>query len=74
MFDTINLDLIFDQIDKDNSKTIQMEELKEFIRENDVSYLDMDINTIMNELDKNGDGTITHEEFTSCFEKLITHK
>jgi len=71
--ETVHLAYIFEHIDKDNSGTIQLEELREFIKENDVSYLETDINSILHELDENGDGTLTLDEFCSCFDKLLNH-
>lgn len=55
----MNIDYIFQHIDRDNSGTINTEELRLFLTENDVTYLDFDINTIMGELDQNNDGVIT---------------
>lgn len=67
----MNIDFIQQHIDKDNSGSINVEELKTFLQENDVTYLDMDVKDIMSELDKNNDGIITAEEFKMCFEKLL---
>lgn len=38
---------------------------------NDISQLELDVNTIMSELDKNNDGVITQDEFKSSFELLL---
>jgi len=67
----INIDFIYGQIDKDNSGSITIDELRVFLGENEVSYLDMDVKEIMSELDKNNDGVITAEEFKDCFNKLL---
>lgn len=55
----MNIDYIFHHIDSDQSGQINAEELKTFLAENDVSYLEVDVNAILQELDKNGDGVIT---------------
>lgn len=55
----MNIDYIFQHIDRDNSGTINTEELRLFLTENDVSWLELDIHTIMSELDQNNDGVIT---------------
>lgn len=67
----INIEFVQGQIDKDNSGSITIDELRVFLSENDVSYLDMDVKEIMSELDKNNDGVITTEEFKDCFNKLL---
>lgn len=67
----MNIDYIFNHIDKDQSGSINAEELKIFLSENDVSYLEVDVNTILKELDKNGDGVITQDEFKECFQLLL---
>ena len=68
----MNIDFIYQHIDKDNSGSISIEELKTFLAENDVTYLDIDVKKIMKELDENNDGDISNEEFKRCFEKILT--
>lgn len=62
----MNIDFLFQHIDKDNSGTITIDELKAFMRDNDVSFLEIDAKTIMADLDQNQDGVITNEEFKVC--------
>lgn len=62
----MNIDFLFQHIDKDNSGTITIDELKEFMQDNDVSFLEIDAKTIMDDLDKNKDGVITADEFKEC--------
>ena len=68
----MNIDFIYQHIDKDNSGSISIEELKTFLAENDVTYLDIDVKELMKELDENNDGDISNEEFKRCFEKILT--
>ena len=68
----MNIDFIYQHIDKDNSGSISIEELKTFLAENDVTYLDIDVKELMKELDENNDGDISNEKFKRCFEKILT--
>mmetsp|Transcript_92957 Transcript_92957/g.201026 ORF Transcript_92957/g.201026 Transcript_92957/m.201026 type:complete len:102 (+) Transcript_92957:1107-1412(+) len=58
-FDSVNMNYLFHKIDKDGSNTIILEELKDFINDNDVSFIEADIKQILTELDKNKDGTVS---------------
>jgi len=62
----MNIDFLFQHIDKDNSGTITIDELKAFMQDNDVSFLEIDAKTIMDDLDQNKDGVITADEFKEC--------
>jgi len=62
----MNIDFLFQHIDIDNSGTITIDELKAFMKDNDVSFLEIDAKTIMADLDQNQDGVITNEEFKVC--------
>mmetsp|Transcript_20441 Transcript_20441/g.16889 ORF Transcript_20441/g.16889 Transcript_20441/m.16889 type:complete len:81 (-) Transcript_20441:84-326(-) len=67
----MNIEFLFQHMDKDNSGTVTTEELKMFLADNDIAFLEIDSMSIMTELDKNKDGVITIDEFKESYWNLM---
>ncbi|MEB3273298.1 MAG: EF-hand domain-containing protein [Prochlorothrix sp.] len=61
--DTLTLEQVFAQIDKDGSGFLDESELKELMREADLEVSDEEIQEMMKMADVNGDGRIDLKEF-----------
>ena len=62
--------------DKDNSGEITCDEIKEVFEDSVVkkSKEDISLKKIIQEVDRDGDGIISYEEFSSVMKKLIAQK
>jgi len=70
------IEFAFKFFDKDNSGDITYDEIKEVFKDSMIkkSKEDISLKKIINEVDKNGDGVISYEEFVLAMKKLIIQK
>lgn len=70
LFDRAQLEKIFDHIDKDQSGSIEINELKHLFSEFGVQVGKAQIKQIIHKLDRDNDGTITKTEFFNAFQHI----
>ena len=70
------IDFAFKFFDKDNSGSITYDEIKEIFKDSMIkrSKEDISLKKIISEVDKNGDGIISYQEFVLVMKKLIMPK
>ena len=70
------IEFAFKFFDKDNSGEITYDEIKEVFKESLIkkSKEEISLKKIIEEVDKNGDGSISYQEFSLVMKKLISNK